>query len=349
MRRVGDQGRFWPEGPETYRVMRVIRILDWCGEDITLRVDAHDPQEQVPEEPFGVAQERALALDASQLPEQSQRNVFLVRDPLESLLASRAGVEVRVCVIYESQEGNDRLFRSSEALSMVPVVHPELLWSGVDHPGPLFVSANHAIYIWASESSLGYLMPMGNRQLIRGVGASRRIATGLIVATFAVLLIAWGYDSEPTPSAEVVAAGDIASCRTQGDEATAELVEGIEGTVLALGDEAYPKGSAANFEECYGPSWGGSRGHQARPRQPRVYAPSTLQLWGETWLHCRRGGKAVGGAIQGGHRRGLLWPRAQLRAFLPSGPAGEGRPRAGHPPVSSWHRRRRRTTPSATP
>jgi hypothetical protein len=61
--------------------MRVIRILDWCSEDITPRVDAHDSQEQVPAEPFGVAQERALALDASQLPEQSQRNVFLVRDP----------------------------------------------------------------------------------------------------------------------------------------------------------------------------------------------------------------------------------------------------------------------------
>jgi acid phosphatase type 7 len=25
---------------------------------------------------------------------------------------------------------------------------------------------------------------------------------------------------------------------------------------LALGDVAYPRGSAANFEECYGPSWG---------------------------------------------------------------------------------------------
>jgi hypothetical protein len=44
-------------------------------------VAAHDSQEQVPEEPFGVAQERALALDDLQLPEQSQHNVFLVRDP----------------------------------------------------------------------------------------------------------------------------------------------------------------------------------------------------------------------------------------------------------------------------
>jgi hypothetical protein len=94
---------------------------------------------------------------------------------------------------------------------------------------------------------------MGNRQMIR---ANRRIATGAIVATFLVLLIVGGCDSQPTPSAEVVAAGDIASCRTEGDEATAELVEGIDGTVLALGDEAYPSGTLANFEECYGPSWG---------------------------------------------------------------------------------------------
>jgi acid phosphatase type 7 len=113
------------------------------------------------------------------------------------------------------------------------------------------------IGIIAIHKSLGYLIPMGIRQLIRGVGVSRRIATGVIVATVAVLLIAWGCDSEPTPSAEeVVAAGDIASCRTEADEATAELVEGIDGTVLALGDEAYPRGTAANFEECYGPSWG---------------------------------------------------------------------------------------------
>src|SRR5215216_7014278 len=97
---------------------------------------------------------------------------------------------------------------------------------------------------------------MGNRQLIRGVGASRKTATGFFITIGAVLLIAGGCDLEPTPSAEVVAAGDIASCRSQGDEATAELVEGIDGTVLALGDEAYPRGTAANFEECYGPSWG---------------------------------------------------------------------------------------------
>jgi acid phosphatase type 7 len=54
----------------------------------------------------------------------------------------------------------------------------------------------------------------------------------------------------------VVAAGDIADCAREGDEATARLVGDIEGTVLTLGDHAYPDGSAENFDECYGPTWG---------------------------------------------------------------------------------------------
>jgi 3',5'-cyclic AMP phosphodiesterase CpdA len=104
---------------------------------------------------------------------------------------------------------------------------------------------------------------MSNQQVIGGVAATRRsTATEVIVATVAVLLLAVGCDSQLTPSAEeVVAAGDIASCSTEADEATAELFEGTDGTVLALGDEAYPRGSAANFEECYGPSWGRFKGH----------------------------------------------------------------------------------------
>jgi acid phosphatase type 7 len=59
------------------------------------------------------------------------------------------------------------------------------------------------------------------------------------------------------PSGEViVAAGDIATCNSKGDEATARLVGDIDGTVLTLGDNAYRDGSAQDFEECYDPSWG---------------------------------------------------------------------------------------------
>src|ERR671917_1558042 len=102
---------------------------------------------------------------------------------------------------------------------------------------------------------------MGNWQVLAGVGASRRTATKVIVATVA-FLIAAGCGPEKTPPPEVagppvvVAAGDIADCASDGDEATARLVSGIEGTVLTLGDEAYPHGTAENFEECYEPTWG---------------------------------------------------------------------------------------------
>jgi hypothetical protein len=61
----------------------------------------------------------------------------------------------------------------------------------------------------------------------------------------------------------VVAAGDIASCASKGDEATANLLDRTHGTVLTLGDNAYPDGTAADFRECYHPSWGK---HKARTK-----------------------------------------------------------------------------------
>jgi calcineurin-like phosphoesterase family protein len=54
----------------------------------------------------------------------------------------------------------------------------------------------------------------------------------------------------------LLAAGDIGSCRSGGDEATAALLEGVPATIAALGDLAYPRGTAADFADCYDPSWG---------------------------------------------------------------------------------------------
>jgi hypothetical protein len=54
----------------------------------------------------------------------------------------------------------------------------------------------------------------------------------------------------------LIAAGDIGDCASQGDEATAALVGGIDGTVAALGDLAYPNGTINDFNNCYQPSWG---------------------------------------------------------------------------------------------
>jgi acid phosphatase type 7 len=51
-------------------------------------------------------------------------------------------------------------------------------------------------------------------------------------------------------------AGDIAGCDWDSDEATATLLDDIDGTVFTLGDHAYPNGTAEQFAECYEPTWG---------------------------------------------------------------------------------------------
>jgi acid phosphatase type 7 len=95
--------------------------------------------------------------------------------------------------------------------------------------------------------------------LLPAACAGRRLAPMVLVPLLGTLLAVGCAPERPPrpPSGEViVAAGDIADCRNENDEATAKLIEGIEGTVLTLGDNAYPDGSAQDFEECYDASWG---------------------------------------------------------------------------------------------
>ena len=85
------------------------------------------------------------------------------------------------------------------------------------------------------------------------------IVAALVCAT-AALVVLGSYQSRSaqaqTTSAVVVGAGDIASCTSNGDTATAKLLANISGTVLAIGDNAYGEGSLAQFNNCYGPTWG---------------------------------------------------------------------------------------------
>jgi acid phosphatase type 7 len=54
----------------------------------------------------------------------------------------------------------------------------------------------------------------------------------------------------------LIGAGDIADCSNlAGAEATAKLLEANPGTVMALGDLAYPNGTAEDFK-CYDKTWG---------------------------------------------------------------------------------------------
>jgi len=88
---------------------------------------------------------------------------------------------------------------------------------------------------------------------------------------FAGLLVVSSTDANvPTnpPAADasvvLVGAGDIADCKDlSGAEATAKLLEQIPGTVMAVGDLAYPDGTKENFA-CYEKTWGRVR-NRTRP------------------------------------------------------------------------------------
>ena len=61
----------------------------------------------------------------------------------------------------------------------------------------------------------------------------------------------------------LVGAGDIADCDTTTDSDTAALLDAIDGTVFAAGDNAYLTGSADDYANCYEPTWGR---HKSRTR-----------------------------------------------------------------------------------
>ena len=99
---------------------------------------------------------------------------------------------------------------------------------------------------------------------------------GIATPVLAVALFACGGASSDAPSrhqpqdpsqaprsAVLIAAGDIAQCGSPNDEATADLLDSLPGTVAVLGDAVYERGAPAEFTDCYEPSWGR---HKARTR-----------------------------------------------------------------------------------
>ncbi len=132
-----------------------------------------------------------------------------------------------------------------------------------------------------------------------------------------------------TGTATLIAAGDVASCRSPGDEATAALVAKVPGTVAVLGDIVYDRGTAAELARCYSPSWGRFR-KRTRPAlgnhdyasgsaapalayfglQPRSYYSYELGAWHAVVLDSNCW--AVGGCGAGSPQE--RWLRADLAA-----------------------------------
>lgn len=62
--------------------------------------------------------------------------------------------------------------------------------------------------------------------------------------------------STPDGDPVLIGAGDIADCSRDADAETAALLAAQPGIVFTAGDNVYPAGSAAQFADCYGPTWG---------------------------------------------------------------------------------------------
>ena len=125
--------------------------------------------------------------------------------------------------------------------------------------------------------------------------------------------------------ATLVGAGDIAGCDWDEDEATAALLDGIDGTVFTAGDNVYPAGSTDTYADCFDPTLGPAPGPDpAGTRQPRLGARHARRLLG---LLRRRGAQRGRRPVVrlrarqlAGHRPRLgLLARRRLRPGSPQG------------------------------
>jgi hypothetical protein len=86
----------------------------------------------------------------------------------------------------------------------------------------------------------------------------RGMPRSLLLVACTVLTAVSAAAQEPPPDPPVLlAAGDIASCKMlSGAVATGRLLDQHPGTIATLGDNAYEMGTATEFEQCFGPTWG---------------------------------------------------------------------------------------------
>jgi acid phosphatase type 7 len=65
------------------------------------------------------------------------------------------------------------------------------------------------------------------------------------------------------PTTVLLAAGDVGVCGSRPAVETGVMLDTLEGTIIAIGDLAYRRGTAEEYANCYDPVWGR---HKARTR-----------------------------------------------------------------------------------
>ena len=112
-----------------------------------------------------------------------------------------------------------------------------------------------ATFTWSSSNAS--VATVSSSGLVTGVAAGSATITATTAGVSGTSAITVTSPPPPPPEgAQLIAAGDIAQCNSSNDEATANLVDNLAGTVAVLGDNAYDNGSLTEYNNCYGPSWG---------------------------------------------------------------------------------------------
>ena len=139
----------------------------------------------------------------------------------------------------------------------------------IDAAPPATVASTTATFVFSADEPAGFTCSLD--EAAPATCSSPLTYTGLAPGPHSLTIVATDtagnvnplppirrWTVEPMASAEpvLVGAGDIASCASRGDEATAALVQNIPGTVFTAGDNAYVNGTAGEFARCYDPTWG---------------------------------------------------------------------------------------------
>jgi hypothetical protein len=114
-------------------------------------------------------------------------------------------------------------------------------------------------YRGQTEQSPGGIMPSPSKS----ARARFRLSAPAMVALLLALVTAAVPPLQPpaaasgakTPGAIIWAVGDIGVCNRRTDTLVANLIKRHRGTVLTLGDHAYPAGSPEDFANCFDPPW----------------------------------------------------------------------------------------------
>ena len=189
----------------------------------------------------------------------------------------------RALVLLVTGSGHRTAESFDGSSSGAALLHVEYDATGIDFPPSVTISApgDHAMFTAgapvsfaasASDPEQGNvnasLRWFSNRS--RSIGSGASFTTSNLVAGIHTITATANDAAAHTGSAtfqlEIVSgrfvllgAGDIADCSRSGHAQTEAVLAQHFGTVMTLGDNAYPNGSAADYQNCYGSSWGRQR------------------------------------------------------------------------------------------